>query len=95
MINYKVLIVEDNPLNMELETDVLEAAGYVVLQAEDAEAAIALARSDKPAVILMDVSLPGMDGLIATQALKHDPSTQDIPIVVLTAHAMQGDREKA
>ncbi|HEY3128457.1 MAG TPA: response regulator [Acidobacteriota bacterium] len=91
----KILIVEDNPLNMQLAMYVLEAAGYVVLQAEDAEKGIALARAERPAVILMDESLPGMDGLSATKVLKQDPSMKDIRIVMLTAHAMKGDEEKA
>lgn len=95
MSKHKVLIVEDNPLNMELATDVLETAGYTVLQAESAEAAISLARSGKPALIIMDISLPGMDGLTAVRVLKQDSATKDIPVVALTAHAMKGDREKA
>ena len=91
----KILIVEDNPVNMELAADLLEAAGYVVLKATNAEAAIQLAGSNLPDLILMDISLPGMDGLTATQALKNDPATQRLPIIALTAHAMKGDEEKA
>ncbi len=91
----KILIVEDNPLNMELAVDILEAAGYSVLRAEDAEKGIALARAENPALILMDVSLPGLDGLSATGILKREPETRDIPVVALTSHAMKGDEEKA
>src|SRR5436190_15829158 len=91
----KILVVEDNPLNMELTADVLGAAGYAVLQAENAERGIALARTERPALILMDVSLPGIDGLSATEVLKGAAETGKIPVVALTAHAMKGDEEKA
>ena len=91
----KILVVEDNPLNMELTADILGAAGYVVLQAENAERGITLARAEKPALILMDVRLPGMDGLLATEILKREAETQEIPVVALTAHAMKGDEDKA
>jgi CheY-like chemotaxis protein len=94
-MRHSVLIVEDNQLNMELATDILAAAGHEVLQAGDAQQAIAIARSQKPAVILMDVSLPGMDGLTATTILKQDPHTSSIPLIALTAHAMKGDKERA
>lgn len=90
----KILIIENNEVNMELATDILEAANYTVLQAEDAESGIALAKTERPALILMDISLPGMDGLSATTVLKQDPDTREIPVVVLTAHAMKGDEEK-
>lgn len=95
MAGETILIVEDNPLNLELATDLLEAAGYVVRQAGTAEEAIQTARTALPGLILMDVSLPGMDGLAATQALKADPATRAIPVVALTAHAMKGDEDKA
>jgi CheY-like chemotaxis protein len=91
----KILVVEDNSLNMELTADVLGAAGYTVLQAENAERGIALARAESPSLILMDVSLPGMDGLSATEILKGEVETRTIPVVALTAHAMKGDEEKA
>lgn len=90
----KILIIEDNPLNMALTTELLEAAGYVLLQAEDAEAGIVVARAELPALILMDIALPGMDGLCATRLLTQDPRTQTIPIIALTAHAMKGDETK-
>jgi two-component system, cell cycle response regulator DivK len=90
----RILIVEDHSLNMELVVDLMEAAGYSVLQAQAAERGIVLAREERPALILMDVGLPGIDGLTATAALKSDPRTRDIPVVALTSHAMKGDRER-
>jgi CheY-like chemotaxis protein len=95
MAGEKILIVEDNPMNLELATDLLEAAGYFVIQAGTAEEGIKLARADFPDLILMDIGLPGMDGLEATGVLKQDLATKDIPVIALTAHAMQGDEEKA
>jgi two-component system cell cycle response regulator DivK len=91
----KILVVEDNAVNMELTADILGAAGYTVVQAENAERGIALARAERPALILMDVRLPGMDGLSATEILKGEAETREIPVVALTAHAMKGDEEKA
>jgi CheY-like chemotaxis protein len=95
MAGETILIIEDNPANMELATDLLEVSGYKVLQAVDAEAGIEIARSSIPHLILMDVGLPGMDGLTAAGLMRKDPAMQDIPIVMLTAHAMHGDPEKA
>jgi CheY-like chemotaxis protein len=95
MAGEKVLVVEDHPLNMELAADILESAGYRVVRAADAERGIALAKAEQPALILMDVGLPGIDGLEATRMLKRDPATREIPIVALTSHAMKGDAEKA
>ena len=89
-----ILVIEDNPINMELVVDVLEAAGYFVLQAVNAEEGLRLAEAKLPALILLDISLPGMDGLAATRALKGNPATAHIPLVALTAHVMQGDRER-
>jgi CheY-like chemotaxis protein len=91
----KVLLVEDNPLNQELATDLLEASGFEVISAPTGEAGINLAREAQPDLILMDLSLPGMDGIAATKALKADPQTSGIPIVAVTAHAMKGDEQKA
>ncbi|HZO86083.1 MAG TPA: response regulator [Verrucomicrobiae bacterium] len=91
----KILIVEDNPLNLELATDLLEVAGYAILQATTAERGIQLARSLLPDLILMDTSLPGMDGVEATKILKSDAATEHIPVVSLTANAMKGDEETA
>ena len=95
MAGEKILIVEDNPMNMELAMDLLEASGYVVIQAVTAEEGIKLARAEFPDLILMDVGLPGMDGLKATGVLQQDPATKDIPVIAMTAHAMKGDEKKA
>jgi len=95
MAGEKVLVIEDNPMNMQLAVDLLEVAGYITFQAETAEKGIELAKAESPDLILMDISLPGMDGLTATGILKQDPDIKDIPIVALTAHAMKGDEEKA
>ena len=95
MAGEKVLVIEDNPMNMQLAVDLLEVAGYAVLQAETAEKGIGVAKAELPDLILMDISLPGMDGLTATGIIKKDPKMKDTPIVALTAHAMRGDEEKA
>ena len=91
----KVLLVEDNPMNLELATDLLEACGIEVIAANSGEAAMKLAQEQRPNLILMDLSLPGMDGLQATAALKANPQTRLIPVVAVTAHAMKGDEQKA
>jgi two-component system cell cycle response regulator DivK len=90
----KVLIVEDNPANMTLATFLLQSAGHTVLGAKDAETGLALARVEQPDLILMDIQLPGMDGLEATALLKSDPSTRAIPVIALTALAMKGDEQR-
>ena len=90
----KVLVVEDNPANMTLATFLLESADHTVVKARDAEAGVALAASERPDLILMDIQLPGMDGLQATAILKADASTRDIPVIALTALAMKGDEER-
>jgi CheY-like chemotaxis protein len=95
MNNRRVLLIEDNLMNMELATDLLEAAGFQVLKAERAEDGIAMAVSEQPGIILMDIALPGMDGLEATRRIKHDARTAQIPIVALTASAMRGDDDRA
>lgn len=82
-------------MNLQLEVDLLEVAGFAVLQAETAEKGIELAKTELPDLIIMDISLPRMDGLTATGILNQDPDTKDIPIVALTAHAMKGDEKKA
>ena len=89
-----VLVVEDNPANMTLAVYLLEGAGHDVLRAVDAEAGLALAREHQPALILMDIQLPGMDGLEATALLKRDDTTRAIPIIALTALAMKGDEAR-
>lgn len=88
------MIVEDNPQNMKLAAAVLEKSGYGVLKANDADTGIMLARQESPDIILMDVQLPGMDGLTATKLLKKESATKQIPIIALTAFAMKGDRER-
>ncbi len=94
MSRKKILAIEDIPVNMELVTDLLEVAGYQILQAETAEAGIERARAEAPDLILMDIGLPGMDGLTAAGILKRDQLTKDIPIIALTSHAMRDDEEK-
>lgn len=91
----RILVVEDTPVNLELVVDLLEAAGHTVLTAEAAEPGIALARREVPDLILMDVDLPGIDGLAATRLLKQDPATRAIPVIALTAHAMPQDERDA
>ncbi len=95
MSRRKILVIEDNNLNLLMIRDLLELAGHQVLEARDAETGLALARSQRPDLILMDVRLPGMNGLRATRTLKTDPALQHIPVVAITAHAMQGDKDKA
>jgi len=90
-----ILVVDDNPTNLKLVSDVLEFDGYEIIKAEDAEQAQALLKDRLPGLILMDIALPGMDGLTLTRLLKADPRTQRIPIIALTAFAMKGDEEKA
>ncbi|GAC1483375.1 MAG: response regulator [Gemmatimonadaceae bacterium] len=89
-----VLVVEDNLANLELATFLLQSAGHVVLTAKDAEAALMLARGEHPDLILMDIQLPGMDGLEATALLKRDEATRNIPVIAITALAMKGDEER-
>jgi two-component system cell cycle response regulator DivK len=89
-----ILVIEDNVANMTLATFLLESAGHTVLCAADAETGLALARGDRPHLILMDIQLPGMDGLEATASLKRDESTRTIPIIALTAFAMKGDEKR-
>jgi CheY-like chemotaxis protein len=95
MIGKRILVVEDNQMNTELVTDLLEAAGFSVFHAPTAEEGIHAAREKQPALILMDVSLPGMDGLCAVRTLKSSAATCQIPVIALTAHAMKGDEETA
>jgi two-component system cell cycle response regulator DivK len=89
-----VLVVEDNPANMTLAVFLLQAAGHTVISAVDAEVGIALARDRQPDLILMDIQLPGMDGLEATGVLKRDATTRAIPVIALTALAMKGDETR-
>ena len=91
----RILVVEDNPMNLELVRDILTAEGYEVLEAADGATGVAIATLERPALILMDLQLPRLDGLEATRLIRADPQLADIPIVAVTAHAMKGDDEKA
>jgi two-component system cell cycle response regulator DivK len=90
----KVLIVEDNSANMTFAVFLLQSVGHTVLSATNAEAGLTLAREEQPNLILMDIQLPGMDGLEATMLLKRDNATGAIPVIALTALAMKGDEER-
>ena len=90
----RILVVEDNPTNMKLVVMLLAKAGHSVISAADAEAGLTLARTERPDLILMDIQLPGMDGLAATVLLKSDEVTSGIPVIALTALAMKGDEER-
>jgi two-component system cell cycle response regulator DivK len=90
----RVLIVEDNPANLTLATFLLQSAGHDVISATDAETGLTMARNERPDLILMDIQLPGMDGLEATVLLKADAATRGIPVIALTALAMKGDEER-
>jgi len=89
-----ILIVEDNAANMKLVVFVLQHAGHTVISAADAEAGLASARQERPDLILMDVQLPGIDGLAAVALLKRDEATRAIPVIALTALAMKGDEAR-
>ncbi|MBA3541250.1 MAG: response regulator [Deltaproteobacteria bacterium] len=90
----KILVIEDNPDNMTLAVLLLQSAGHTVLSAIDAEAGLMIAHDQLPNLILMDIQLPGMDGLQATALLKGDSATRAIPIIALTALAMNGDEAR-
>jgi two-component system cell cycle response regulator DivK len=90
----RVLLVEDNAANMKLASFLLESAGHQVLPATNAEAGLTIARTEQPDLILMDIQLPGMDGLTAIGLLKADENTRGIPVIALTALAMKGDEER-
>jgi two-component system, cell cycle response regulator DivK len=91
----KILIVEDNEMNRDMLSRRLERRGYAVVTALDGERGLAAAQSENPDLILMDMSLPVMDGWEATRRLKSEAATSGIPVIGLTAHAMTGDRDKA
>ncbi len=91
----KILLVEDNEMNRDMLSRRLERKGYQVVMAVDGGQGVSLAQTEKPDLILMDMSLPVLDGWAATKQLKANPETARIPIIALTAHAMQGDEEKA
>jgi CheY-like chemotaxis protein len=91
----RILLVEDNEMNRDMLSRRLERKGYQVTMAVDGQQAVDMALADLPSLILMDMSLPVLDGWEATRRLKSDDRTKHIPIIALTAHAMQGDEEKA
>ncbi len=91
----KILLVEDNELNRDMLSRRLTRRGYTVVVAEDGEQALEMARSERPDLVLMDMSLPGIDGWEATRRLRADPGIAGIRVIALTAHAMAGDRERA
>ncbi len=94
MANELILIVEDNEKNRKLVRDVLQFRGYQTLEAENAEEGIRLAQESRPALILMDIQLPGMNGIEALGRLRADPRTKKIPVIAVTASAMTHDRQK-
>lgn len=95
MAGERILIVEDNADNLMLIADILSSLEYEVLQAVDGEQGLHLAEAERPDLILMDLSLPRLDGWTATRRIKANPALADIPIIALTAHAVMGDRERA
>lgn len=90
----RILVVEDNLMNMELAVDLLTLQGYDVIEAHTGQEALDITNSESLDLILMDVQLPGMDGLTVTRKIRENPRTKDIPIIALTAHAMKGDEER-
>ena len=92
---HRLLLVEDNEDNRTIYSTLLRHLGYAVIEAQNGVQAIELARSERPDLILMDISIPEMDGWEATRILRGDPVTKDVPIVALTAHALEDDRERA
>jgi CheY-like chemotaxis protein len=94
MANRQVLVVEDNEKNMKLFRDVLRATGYSTLEATTGEEAVELALSQAPALVLMDVQLPGIDGVEALERMRQDELTASIPVLAVTAQARSGDRER-
>jgi CheY-like chemotaxis protein len=91
----KILIVEDNPMNLDMLSRRLLRAGYQVVSAEDGQRALEVAKREQPAIILMDLSLPVVDGWEATRRIRADAATASIPVIALTAHALTSDRESA
>ena len=95
MTGKNILLVEDNEVNRRLAGFLLRSHGYQVREATNAAAAFEMVDQDRPDLIVMDIQLPGIDGLEATRKLKDRPSTADIPVIAVTSYAMRGDREKA
>ena len=90
----KILVVEDNPMNMRLIEMTLNAQNYTLLKATDGQEALAIARREQPDLIIMDINLPGINGLEVTRKLRETPEFKDTPIIGITAYAMKGDKEK-
>ena len=90
-----ILLVEDNPVNRRLAVFLLRSQGYEVREATTAQEAFEIIEKERPDLIVMDIQLPGMDGLEATRKIKAQPATADIPVIAVTSYAMKGDREKA
>jgi two-component system cell cycle response regulator DivK len=88
----RILIVEDNERNLKLVRDLLEVMGYRVVAATSGEEALPLAQREPPDLVVMDIGLPGMDGIAALRALRADPRTQDVPVIAVTASVMQTER---
>src|SRR5215475_2392929 len=95
MAGKKILLVEDNPVNRRLAQFLLRSQGYEVREATTAQEAFDALKTERPDLIVMDIQLPGMDGLEATRKIKDQPVTANIPVVAVTSYAMKGDREKA
>jgi len=95
MAEKKILLVEDNPVNRRLAVFLLRSQGYEVREATTAQEALELLEKERADLIVMDIQLPGMDGLEVTRRIKAQPATADIPVIAVTSYAMKGDREKA
>ncbi len=95
MSTRSVMVIEDNEINMKLVRSLLEIGKFNIIEAVDAETGLEIAQEKQPDLILMDIQLPGMDGLEATSRLKANPSTKHIPVIALTSYAMDSDKEKA
>ena len=95
MAHQTILVVEDNPLNRELVVDLLEGAGYTVLQAEGGVELLERVKAAQPGLILLDLQLPGLDGVTLARQLKADPATREIPVLAMTAYARLEDQERA
>lgn len=91
----KILLVEDNEMNRDMLSRRLERRGHQVAMADDGRRGVEMAQTEAPDIILMDMSLPGIDGWEAARRIKQAPETRDIPVIALTSHAMAGDRERA
>jgi len=95
MAGEKILLVEDNPVNRRLAEFLLRSQGYEVCEAATAQDAFESIQANRPDLIVMDIELPGLDGIEATKKLKEHPASADIPVIAVTSYAMKGDREKA